>query len=87
MALIFLFASALISFAFFAAADKPIKSMDITKEKITPPKRIDADKNKIFDDLEEKLKGKNDNEIIKQRSNLLLMAILCPISIGFKNGS
>ena len=27
-----------------------------------PPKRIDADKNKIYDDLEEKLKGKIDSD-------------------------
>jgi len=59
MVLIFLFASALISFAFFANGQKPIKEAAI---KVEPPKRIDADKNKIFDDLEEKLRGKNDQD-------------------------
>src|SRR3989344_9399664 len=58
---VFLFASALVSFAFFANGQKPIKEAAIAV-KSEPPKRIDGDKNKIFDDLEEKLKGKNDQD-------------------------
>src|SRR3989338_3755478 len=61
MVLIFLFASVLISFAFFANGQKPIKEAAIAVKSETP-KTNDRGKKKIFDDLEEKLKGKNDQD-------------------------
>lgn len=59
---VFIFVSAVLSLTFFAVADKPIEPADIARvdAKVKALKKIDADKNKIFDDLEEKLKGKND---------------------------
>ena len=64
MAMVLIFASAVSGLAFFAVAEKPIEPADIARAdaKVKAPKKIDADKNKIFDDLEEKLKGKNDAE-------------------------
>ena len=59
---VLIFASTVLGLTFFAAADKPIEPADIAKAKMKPPKRIDADKNKIYDDLEEKLKGKIDSD-------------------------